>query len=115
MMLCACGVITNKEAESVSGESVAICADCRVCVNCETAFDSVDQTNWIRVKRHNHDSQRWSVEEGHALICDECKTFRCSLCTESIVRGNVEIVGLCANRCEECGWACDDEECECEK
>jgi hypothetical protein len=97
----------------MGGEPIAVCADCRVCVNCEMGFDFVEQTNWIRVKRHNHGSQGWSVEEGHELICDECKTFRCNVCTESVVRGNVEIFGLCTNRCDECGWACDDEECEC--
>ena len=97
--------------ENATGQ---ICEDCRICVLCDMLLDEeIDETNWIPVKRHCHDSQVWSVEEDYELLCNSCKAFRCNRCTETIVRGNMEIIGMCSNRCETCGWACDDEECDC--
>jgi len=52
-----------------------------VCVFCDMPIDEeIDETNWIPVKRHCHDSQVWSVEEDYELLCNECKTFRCERC-----------------------------------
>lgn len=99
---------------SIPENSINICNDCKICIYCEQQFDSeIDETNWISVKRYEHDSSHWYSVEDKELICDECMTFRCNKCTEPIIRGNVHIIGMCTNLCEECGYACDDEECDC--
>jgi len=104
----------SENSISNDGTSIYICDECKICIHCEQQFDSeINETNWISVERYEHDSTKWWITKDEQVLCDECITFRCNKCTEPIIRGNVHIIGMCTNPCEECGYRCDDEECDC--
>jgi hypothetical protein len=107
------------------GKEVLVCQYCMICANCEEEIeDEIDEYNWILTKQPNFRSGGWifmtkeqlqsMYVESYGLLCSECRTFRCSTCKEpKVLSSGVQLIGMCTNLCKNCGWACDDEECDC--
>jgi hypothetical protein len=119
------------DLEDPEGNPIFICEDFLKnleCVNCgQGDFIEIDTFNLISIKRPKFPAGWTSMTESelaayycddYDILCNECKTFQCKNCVNSITYAlngtGVKLLGLCVNKCEQCGWACDDEECECD-
>jgi hypothetical protein len=110
------------------GNPIVICVYCMNCANCDqTIPNDIDESSWILtgepcfpsgwafMTKEELNSQTFYIDR-YALLCDECKLFRCNTCTNpKVLPSGVKLVGMCANLCRECGWSCDDDECSCTK
>lgn len=108
------------------GKPIIICKYCMICVHCDHEItEDIEEDSWILTQEPCFPSG-WAFMtdeeldthyvDRYVLICSSCRTFKCNTCTEPLVLSSgVKLIGMCANTCKTCGWACDDIECDCTK